>query len=275
MWNIKNKLCLITGATSGIGLQTALELSRRGAQVVITFRNEEKAQETERLFKEHKLQHFERYYCDLSSFDSIRSFTNEFKSKHEKLDVLINNAGIWETERKLSVDGIELNIATNHLGPFLLTNLLLDILANPSRIINVSSSAHRTAQIFFDDIELKNNFSGYQAYGQSKLANILFTKQLAIKLMKLGITSNCLHPGVVNTNIFNKMGKIPIAMMRPIMINPIKGSETSVYLATSMGLNETTGRYFDKKKIVISSPASCDLVAAEKLWNLSCKYVGL
>jgi len=217
----------------------------------------------------------ESYFCELSSFESIRSFANEFKTRHQQLDVLINNAGIWESDRKLSTDGIELNFATNHLGPFLLTNLLLEILSDGARIINVSSGVHSQARINFDDIELQKNYSGYQAYGQSKLANILFTKLLAEKLRDKNITVNSLHPGVVHTNIFHTMGKVGVTMMRPIMISPKKGAMTSIYLATSDEVSNITGEYFTKEKLVNSSAASCDMDAARRLWNLSEKYVGM
>lgn len=168
-----------------------------------------------------------------------------------------------------------MNFATNHLGPFLLTNLLLDIIPENSRIVNVSSGVHSQAHINFDDIGLSKEYSGYQAYGQSKLANILFTKLLAEKLKDKNITVNCLHPGVVHTGIFKKMSKITVGMMRPIMITPKKGAQTSVYLATSDEVTNISGAYFAKEKLVNSSPASCDMELAKKLWDLSVKYVGL
>jgi NAD(P)-dependent dehydrogenase (short-subunit alcohol dehydrogenase family) len=276
MWNIKDKVCLITGATSGIGRQTAKELCRLEAHVVITYRDELKAIETQKWIAEEKGGQVEAYYCDLSSFDSIRSFVAEFKRQHPRLDVLINNAGIWETRRKLSQNGIELNFATNHLGPFLLTSLLLETIKNsaPARIINVSSGAHQSAEISFDDIEMKIDFSGYKAYGQSKLANILFTILLAEKVDGMQITVNCLHPGVVSTNIFKNMGKISVTMMKPFMISPEKGAQTSVYLASSDKVSNISGKYFSGKKVVNSSSASHDMEAAQKLWDLSTKYVG-
>jgi NAD(P)-dependent dehydrogenase (short-subunit alcohol dehydrogenase family) len=276
MWDITDKVCLITGGTSGIGRWTAKELSRLGACVVITYRNEQKALETQKWIAAETGRQVETYYCDLSSFDSIRSFVIEFKTRYTRLDVLINNAGIWETRRKLSKDGIELNFATNHLGPFLLTNLLLETIkkSGPARIINVASGAHQSAKIGFDDIEMKKDFSGYKAYGQSKLANILFTKHLSEMVGGLGITVNCLHPGVVSTNIFKNMGKIGVIMMKPFMITPEKGAQTSVYLATSEDVSNISGKYFSEKKVVNSSAISQDKEAAQKLWDLSSKYVG-
>jgi NAD(P)-dependent dehydrogenase (short-subunit alcohol dehydrogenase family) len=276
MWDIKDKICLITGATSGIGRYTALELCRRGARVVITFRDERKALETQKWIETETGKTIHAYYCDLSSFKSIRNFAAEFKTKYQRLDVLINNAGIWETKRKLSKDGIELNFATNHLGPFLLTKLLLDTIksSSPARIINVASGSHQNASINFDDIEMRKKFSGYKAYGQSKLANILFTKHLSEQLDGQQITVNCLHPGVVATKIFDNLGKIGTAMIKPFMISPEKGAQTSVYLATSDQVSNITGEYFSRKKVVNSSSTSQDKEIARKLWELCIDYVG-
>jgi len=275
MWDIKNKICLITGATSGIGMQTAFQLSRLGAQVVITYRDKEKAQETEKWIASETGANIKTFFCDLSSFESIRNFVKEFKTSYKQLDVLINNAGIWGKENKLSRDGIELIFATNHLAPFLLTNLLLDIMGKNdlARIVNVSSGSHKSAIINFDDIELKKQFNGYKAYGQSKLANILFTKLLSEKLSQSNVTVNCLHPGVVSTDIFNQLGKIAVGILKPFMLTPEKGARTSVYLATSDEVSHITGSYFSRKKVVNSSLISNDMEIAHKLWDLSMKYV--
>jgi NAD(P)-dependent dehydrogenase (short-subunit alcohol dehydrogenase family) len=275
MWDIKNKICLVTGATSGIGQQTAFQLSRLGAQVVITYRDILKARETEKWIASETGVNIKTFYCDLSSFDSIRNFVKEFKANYGQVDVLINNAGIWEKENKLSRDGIELIFATNHLGPFLLTNLLLDIMGKngPARIVNVSSGSHKNATINFDDIELKKQFNGYKAYGQSKLANLLFTKLLSEKLRHDNVTVNCLHPGVVSTDIFNNLGKIAVGILKPFMLTPEKGARTSVYLATSDEVSHINGAYFSRKKVVNSSKISNDIKIAQKLWDLSMKYV--
>jgi retinol dehydrogenase 12 len=277
MWDIKNKTCLITGATSGIGFQTALQLARLGAKVIITYRDPKKGVETQKKLDAETGTKTDSFYCDLASFKSIRTFAEEFTAKYTRLDILINNAGIWETNRLLSNDGIELNFATNHLAPFLLTNLLLETIKKsaPSRIINVSSGSHKNATIDFEDLEMKTNFSSYKAYGQSKLANILFTKHLSEMLKFDNVTVNCLHPGVVSTKIFGNLAKIGVIMMKPIMITPEKGAKTSVYLTTSDEVSHTSGKYFAKKKVVISSPASCDMNDAKKLWDLSLKYVGM
>jgi NAD(P)-dependent dehydrogenase (short-subunit alcohol dehydrogenase family) len=277
MWNIEGKICLITGGTSGIGQQTALALARQGARVVITYRDKGKAIETGNNIVAKTGAVIDIFYCELSDFASIRKFAAEFISKYERLDVLINNAGIWETPRKLSADGIELNFAVNHLAPFLLTNLLLNMLRNsaPARIIIVSSNAHKNTDIRFDDIEMRDKFNGFMAYSQSKLANVLFSIHLAEMLKQEDVTVNCVHPGVVATKIFDNIGKMAASMARVFMISPQKGAETTVYLATSDEVSNITGKYFDKKKVVISSPASQDIEAAKKLWDLSLKYVGM
>jgi NAD(P)-dependent dehydrogenase (short-subunit alcohol dehydrogenase family) len=252
-------------------------LCRKGAEVVITYRDEQKAIETQKWIASETGNNITTFVCDMSSFESIRNFAAEFQTKYQQLDVLINNAGIWETTRKLSKDGIELNFATNYLGPFLLTNLLLDMIKNsaPARIINVASGAHKNAKIDFEDIEMKKNFSGYRAYGQSKLANILFSTSLSAMLAGRQVSVNCLHPGVVSTNIFKNMNKIGLGMMKPFMITPQIGSQTSVYLAASDHLSNITGKYFSRKKVVNSSSTSTDEEVAKKLWDLSLKYVGL
>ncbi len=275
MWNIKDKICLITGATSGIGKETALAIASMGALVAITYRNTQKAEETKKYIFERTGKTIETYFCDLSSFDSIRTFTKNFLQKHDKLHVLINNAGIYEIKFLTNGNGIEMNFAVNYLAPFLLTNLLLDtiIKSSPARIINVDSDAHRGAKINFEDLAMKKKFSGSAAYGQSKLANILFTKQLAIKLENKNVTVNCLHPGIVKTNIFSKMNKLSIALFKLIMISPRKGAETSVYLASSDLISNYSGKYFKNKNISKPDPVAEKRETAEKLWEISMDYI--
>lgn len=277
MWDIQNKICLITGATSGIGRQTALELADKGARVMITYRNEKKAADTGKYIRLKTGKAIETFYCDLSSFRSIRSFVNEFASKYKTPDVLINNAGIWEPKRNLSSDGIELSFAVNHLAPFLLTNLLLENMPDtiPSRIINVTSAAYKNYEIDFDDIELKHDFNGFKAYSLTKLANILFTLHLAEKLRPFGSTVNCVHPGLVATNIFNNAGVVLAGVAKMFMLSVAKGAETSVYLATSNEVSHITGKYFTKKQVENLPATTCNQELARKLWEISEQYVGL
>ena len=202
---MKDKIVLITGATSGIGKETAVGLAKPGASIVFTTREIDRGRMArDEIIRESKNDKVDFIHCDLASFGSIRSCCEEFKNKYERLDVLINNAGVWDFRRRESKDGIENTFTINYLAPFLMTNLLLDILKRsaPSRIVNVASALHtRVHTINFDDIEFKKSFSAWQAYGQSKLAVILFTKLLAEKLKDTGVTVNCLHPGVAATNI--------------------------------------------------------------------------
>ena len=218
--------------------------------------------------------------CDLASMVSIRKFASEFIAKYPRLDVLINNAGIFTDKRMETADGFEYQIGVNHLGPFLLTQLLLDLLKKsaPARIINVSSGAHVGGKIDFDDLNLQHKYSAWKSYSQSKLANVLCTYELARRLSGTGVTVNCLHPGFVNTRFaFNRESEKPnwmIKLMKPFTIQPAEGAETSVYLAASPEVDAVTGKYFAKRKEKASSKASYDLVVAEKLWNLSIALTG-
>ena len=275
--NLENKICLITGATSGIGKQTAIALAKTGAKVIFTARSKVKGEnvlkEIINLSGNNKVEMME---LDLASMEAIRRFADQFKSKYSQLHILINNAGGWYKERKVSADGIELSLAANHLGPFLLTNLLLDLIKNsaPARIISVSSAAHKNVYINFNDLEAKKEYKGFKVYSQSKLANILFTKKLAKMLEGTGVTANCLHPGVVNTSFFNQL-KILKALLGWILISPKKGAETSIYLATSDEVEHVTGEYFAKKKIAKTNSESRNMEIADKLWEISKKYVNL
>lgn len=275
---LKNKTAIITGATSGIGRETAKALASKGAILILPFRNSAKADSLKAEILEHtpdaQLDFME---CDLSSLESIRLFAKTFQSKYDQLHLLINNAGIWETKRKLSKDEIEMNFAVNHLAPFLLTNLLLDImkLSTPARIVNVASEAHKQGKIYFDDIEFSKKFSSLKSYGQSKLANILFTKKLSQMLKGTGVTTNCLHPGVVSTSLFDKMPKALMAVMNLFMISPEKGAQTTIYLATSPEVENVSGGYYAKSKPKKPSTDALRQDFADKLWELSENYVGL
>jgi len=274
----KGKVVIITGATSGIGEETVKALAGQGMKLVLPVRNIQKGLALKEEI--HKLtgnSHVDLMECDLSSLDSVRSFAEAFNEKYDRLDLLINNAGTWEMKRKNSKDGIELTWAVNHLAPFLLTNLLLDKLkaSAPSRVITVSSMAHKAARINFKDLEGRRWWNWMSSYSQSKLANVLFTRHLAKKLEGTGVVANCLHPGVVSTHLFDKMPSILHGPMKLVMIPPAKGAETSIYLATSPEAQKVTGEYFAKMKVAKTSRYARNPHVAEKLWQISCQYTGL
>ncbi len=272
---MSGKVCLITGGNSGIGKATALGLAQLDASVVIVSRDKDKGEAALiEIRSKSGNRNVDMMVADLSSQDSVRELAHDFKGRHKKLHVLINNAGIYLPKRVVTVDGLEATFATNHLGHFLLTNLLLDVLkiSAPSRIINITSSAHYGSEINFDDVEGEKKYSGFRAYGQSKLANVLFTYELARKLEGTGVTVNCLHPGVVRTGFGKDQGglfNIGVRIIGPFMMSPEKAARAAVYLATVPELAEVTGKHFSKGKEEKSSRESYDLTVAERLWRVS------
>lgn len=278
---MEGKVCLVTGATGGIGLVTARELARAGARVLVVGRTPRRSAEAAaRLRADAGSSIVEPLAADLSSQAEIRALAREVENQTDRLDVLVNNAGGIFLDRRESVDGIEMTFAVNHLAYFLLTNLLLDLLrsSRPSRIVNVASGAHRGATIDFDDIGGRERFSGWRAYQQSKLANLLFTRELARRLEGTGVTVNALHPGYVNSQIFRDegwRGAIMRRAARAFAVSPERGAQTSLYLATSPDVEGMTGGYFAKRARARSSPASHDEAAARLLWQFSEDLTGL
>ena len=272
---MKNKIVLITGATSGIGKETARGLAELGATIVFTTRDNLKGEKTKKkLIAATNNENIHMLKCDLASFESIKNCCKEFKSKYDKLHVLINNAGVWDFKRRESKDGIENIFATNYLAPFLMTNLLLDVLkkSNPSHIINVTSGMHY-GTINFDDIEFKQKFSGAKAYRQSKLGLILYTRLLAKKLEGTGVTVNTVHPGMNKTDLGRDASGFSRMIFKMMGKDPKIGAETSIYLASSPEVENITGEYFAKKEIKKSSKESYDMDLAKKLWDVSEKYL--
>jgi NAD(P)-dependent dehydrogenase (short-subunit alcohol dehydrogenase family) len=280
--DLTNKVCIVTGGTSGIGKETALALARLNARIVLPARNPELAAAVcEEIRRQTGNANVETITCELASFASIKKFAQAFCERYDRLDILLNNAGIMERARKVSRDGIELTWAVNHLAPFLLTKLLLPVMQShasaesPARIVTVSSEAHRSGRIDFDDLEGKRKFNGFQAYGQSKLANILFTNHLASLFPAQSITANALHPGVVATNIFNIIPAPFRFLAKFFMLSPAEGAATSIYLASSDEVRGVSGKYFNKKKAVAPSLQALDAELAARLWQVSEDYAGV
>lgn len=279
---MKNKVVLITGANSGIGKATATELARMGATVIMACRSKQRGEEALLEVKDKSgSKKVDLMLCDLASLDNIRAFCDDFKKKYDRLDVLINNAGVILSGRRLTRDGFELQFGVNHLGHFLLTNLLLDLItkSSPARIINVSSGAHKTGHISFEDLGLEKGYNIIKAYSRSKLANVLFTYELARRLEGTGVTVNCLHPGAVSTNMgVNRetgFGKLIHRMLEVFFQTPLEGAATSIYLASSREVEGVTGKYYYKKQPIESSDRSHDIELAKRLWNVSEVVVGL
>ena len=271
------KVVLVTGASSGIGLVTACELAKRGAKVILLCRDEERGKlALEKVHLAASNQESILLLADLSSLDSVRNAAQTLLQSQTKIDVLINNAGLSLTKRHQTIDGYEEVFAVNHLAHFLLTHLLLPLLkaAPHARIINVSSMAHRSASMQWDDLQFQHKFSSWKVYSQSKLANILFTRALAKRLTPDGITVNCLHPGVVATGFARDFPSVLRWLMGLFSISVEKGARTSVYLAASPEVSGITGGYFVNGKLKAPSARAQSEADAERLWSVSEKLVG-
>lgn len=280
---MRGKTVLVTGANTGIGLETAAELAGMGADVIITARDPAKGSAAvNEVRRRHPDASVEAMELDLSRFEDVRAFAKAFKERHDRLDVLINNAGLMLGERSVTLDGNETTVQVNHLGPFLLTHLLLDLLKTsaPSRIVNVASTAHRGGRLDFNDFQSERSYAGMRVYGTTKLCNILFTRELARRLKGTGVTVNCLHPGTVRTG-FGQDGdakgfmRIGLALGRPFFLSPAGGAKTSVYLASSPDVEGQTGGYYTRSRPSRPSASARDDEAARRLWEVSEQLVGL
>ncbi len=281
---MNGKTCMITGANSGIGKATAMGLARMGATVVMVCRDPSRGEAAMAEIKvESDNQAVDVLLADLSSQTAIRQLAEDFRVRHQRLHVLINNAGVFRSKRSVTEDGVETHFAVNYLAPFLLTNLLLDVLkaSAPVRVVNVAGEYHRKATINFDDLMCERNYSASRANNQAKLALILFTYELARRLEGTGVTVNCLHPGAVATGMLDKdpdasaFSRFLYKLVSPFFLSPKKGAETSIYLASSPEVEGATGRYFIKKRPVESSPESYDATIAGRLWEVSEELTGL
>lgn len=273
---MNNKLCVITGANSGIGFETAKELAKQGAFIVMVCRNEDKAEAAKQeILKEKAGSGVKIIICDFSSQDEIRRAADEIKSNYQKIDILINNHGFVAAGYNETVEGLEETFGVNHIGYFLFTKLLLDTVkaAGTARIINVASEAHRSASKFdINDLQLKSNFNMWKAYANSKLYNILFTVELADRLKDTKVTANSLHPGVIASNFGSNsttLVKIFWKLAGPFMKSNKEGAQTTIYLATSDEVEEVNGAYFKDSKVVAPSNQAFDKKAAEQLWEKS------
>jgi NAD(P)-dependent dehydrogenase (short-subunit alcohol dehydrogenase family) len=278
---MNGKVVLITGGTSGIGKASAVALASMGAEVVVIGRNEERGERAaEEIRRESGNKKVSLMLADLSVQADVRRLAEEFQERHGRLDVLVNNAGLVQSQRTETPDGIETQLAINHLTPFLLTNLLLDLLraSAPSRIVTVSSDAHRWAKLDLDDLQSRKRYRGMQVYGTTKLANILFTRELSERLKGTGVTANAMHPGGVNTNFGNNQ-RGPMSLLfrafKPFMRTPEQGADTLIYLASSLEVEGMTGKYLADRKVKVASDAAYDETLQKKLWEASEKLTGL
>ena len=263
---MKDKTCLVTGANSGIGLETARGLAKQGARVVMVCRNAEKGEAARQdIISSTGNDQVDLLIADLSSLAAVRKLAEEVNSRYDQLHVLIHNAGLMSKQREVSVDGFELQFAVHHLATFLLTDLLLDLLkaSAPARIINVASMMHKMGKINFDDLQSVQKFGTYSTYGQSKLAMIHYTYDLAEQLKGSGVTVNALHPGVVATNI-----GFP-AWMNMFLASPEKGARTTLFLATSPDIEGVSGQYFNNCKVAKTSKGFYDREDGKRLWDIT------
>ena len=280
-WSVKDKLCVITGANAGIGKETAVALANAGARVVMVCRSRKRGDDALAEVKRRAPSAaVDLMLCDMASQASIRDFAAAFASAHDRLDVLVNNAGTMFAKRELTVDGIECTFAVNHLGYFLLTRLLLPLIeaAAPARIVNVASAAHKRARLDWNNLQAERSFTSFSAYDRSKLCNIAFTYALARRLDGSGVAVNCLHPGVVSTSFGNSAGLIMrtvIKAARPFLLTSERGAETSIFLASSPTVDGVSGKYFARCRPLRSNHASYDRAGQQRLWKLSSELCAL
>jgi len=282
---MKDRICMITGANSGIGKNTALELAKMDAHIIMVCRSKNKGiQAQKEILELSGNPDIDLMVADLSSLTSIRNLADKFKERYANLHILIQNAGTMVKNRSVTTDGLETTFATNYLGPFLLTNLLLDVLITsaPSRIISISSGMHHRASIDLEDLQSTKSYKNMNVYSMSKLANILFIYELHHRLQNsrvTNVTANAVHPGFVRTN-FGKNGlnwfqKLGMRLIHPfIAISPQKGSETSIYAASSPEIENQSGKYFANKQLSESSPLTHDRNLQQKLWKISEELTG-
>ena len=272
---------LITGGTGGIGKATALGLAARGAHVAVTGRDPSRTDDAVREIRAAGGGQVDAFVADLSSQSEVRRLAAEVLGRLPRIHALVNNVGGYWNTRHLTADGLERTFALNHLAPFLLTNLLLDRLKDsaPARVVTVASNAHKQGRIDFDDLQGERSYSGARAYNQSKLANVLFSYELARRLRGFSVTANALHPGVVRTGFGAEdpagTQRLLVPLLRPFMKSAARGAATSIHVTSAPDLAEMSGRYFVSSTPTRSSPRSYDEAVAARLWQISAEPVGL
>jgi retinol dehydrogenase 12 len=277
---MQGQVCVVTGATSGIGKAAAAALARQGAEIIVVGRDPGRAEATAAAIQADGAPPPKVEIADLARLDQVRALAGRLNQTLDRIDVLINNAGLVLNERQVTPDGYEHVFAVNHLAPFLLTNLLRPKLtaSAPARVITVSSDAHTAARLDLDDPNLEHGWSSWRSYSNSKLANILFTRELAGRLDGTGVTANCLHPGVVRTGFgrdARPLMRVGITIAKPFMLSPERGADTMVYLASSPDVAAKTGGYYVKRQLREPSAAARDDGLARRLWEISERLTGL
>ncbi|TWW70743.1 retinol dehydrogenase 12, like isoform X1 [Takifugu flavidus] len=278
---LDGKTVLITGANSGIGKETAIDLAKRGAKVIMACRDMDRAQAAVKdVIESSGNQNVVCMKLDLAEGKSIREFAEAFNQGEPRLDILINNAGVMMCPYGKTADGFEMQIGINHFGHFLLTHLLLDLIKRsaPARIVTVSSMAHSWSSINLDDINSEKSYDKKKAYSQSKLANVLFTRSLAQRLKGTGVTAYSLHPGVVQTELWRHLGgpeQFFLTIAKPFTKNSAQGAQTTIYCAVEPSLEKESGGYYSDCAPASCSAAGRDDVLAQKLWELSCRLLSV
>lgn len=275
------KVMLVTGANSGMGKATVASLADTGARVVMLCRDKIRGEAAlQEVLQQKETRKLDLMLCNLADMKDIRRFTDEFKKIYNRLDVLVNNAGVITLDRRETVDGLELQFGVNHIGHFLMTIRLVDIISQTqaSRIVVVGSGAHKAGKIHFNDYNLTRGYNVISSYGQAKLANLLFTRELARRLKGSGVTVNCAHPGAVATSMgvdrANGSGKTITGLLRPFFQTPEQGARTALFLALDKSVSNITGEYFYKSKLAKSSRSSQDEDLAKRFFELSEKICG-
>ena len=274
---MEGKRVLITGGNSGIGIVTARELAKQGAEVVLACRDTAKTTAALSLINAGASSPAVNLPVELDNLESVRNLAINFLSRYDSLDVLINNAGVFPPKQRMTVDGFEMQMGVNHLSHFLLTNLLLDCLkaSAPARIVTVSSKLHKAGEIDFDVFKGYEKYNSQSAYNSSKLANVLFGVELARQLEGTSVTSNVLHPGAVSTDIIRDLPWLLRKIIGMIFISPEKGALTNIMLASDPALSETNGKYYDQCELTDYSSQADDGSLCGKLWDVSAELTGL